>query len=181
MDSEVVELDSIERRIIHMRGTRVIIDADLATMYGVSTKRLNEQVRRNIDRFPADFMFQLTSSEKSKVVAICDHLAQLRYTPAFPLAFTEHGAIMAASVLNSTQAVEVSILVVRAFVRMRQMIGMVSDLAERMDELESRYDDQFKAVFQAIRSLMEPAPVEPPRQVIGFHTRVDKSKDEDSA
>lgn len=149
-----------------MRGHKVILDASLAELYGVPTKRLNEQVRRNAGRFPPDFMFQLTAREKTVVVAKCDHLPQLRYSPAFPLAFTEHGAIMAASVLNSERAVEVSILVVRAFVQMRQMVGMVSDLALRLDELEARYDEPFRVVFEAVRQLMEP-PAVPDRPAIG--------------
>lgn len=137
-----MEIEEIEGCIVLIRGVRVIMDSDLARLFGVSTKRLNEQVRRNIDRFPQDFMFQLTQDEKTKVVANCDHLQQLRFSTALPLAFTEHGTIMAASILNSTPAIETSILVVRAFVRMRHMIAMVSDLAERLNEMESRYDRQ---------------------------------------
>lgn len=96
-----VPIDIIERRILLIRGERVILDADLAEFYGVPTKRLNEQVRRNAERFPADFMFQLNPEEKAEVVAICDHLGKLKYSRSLPNAFTEHGAIMAANVLNS--------------------------------------------------------------------------------
>ena len=95
-----VQLKDVERTILTIRGHKVILDADLSKLYGVSTKRLNEQVRRNRDRFPEDFMFQLTSEEKKEVVAICDHLSNLKFSAALPLAFTEHGALMAASVLN---------------------------------------------------------------------------------
>lgn len=104
----IVPYGKIEERILLIRGQRVMLDADLAELYGVSTKRLNEQVRRNRSRFPADFMFQLTKEEKRKVVTNCDHLAQLKYAPSLPFAFTEHGAVMVASVLNSARAVTVS-------------------------------------------------------------------------
>jgi len=165
---ENVNGTDIRDRIILLRGFRVIVDADLAELYGVSKRRLNEQVRRNISRFPPDFMFELSAAEKSKVVANCDDLSQLRYSPTLPLAFTEHGAVMVAAVLNSARAVEVSILVVRAFVEMRQMIGLVSDLAERLDDIESRYDEQFRVVFNAVRALMaEPGEKSEPRR-IGF-------------
>ena len=99
-----------------IRGEKVIIDADLAEFYGIPTRRLNEQVKRNKERFPDDFMFQLNADEKSEVIAKCDHLEKLKFSKALPFAFTEHGAIMAASVLNSPQAAEVSIFIVRAFV-----------------------------------------------------------------
>ena len=107
----------IESRILHIRGLRVMIDADLAELYGVTTRRLNEQVKRNIKRFPPDFVFRLSSDEKAEVVAICDHLAGLKFSKTLPYAFTEHGAIMAANVLNSARAVEMSVFVVRAFVK----------------------------------------------------------------
>lgn len=131
-----------------------MLDADLAVLYGVPTKRLNEQVRRNKDRFPEDFMFQLTEKDKAEVVAICDHLKMLKFSPYLPYAFTEHGAIMLATVLNSPIAVKASIQVVRAFVKLREMIASHKDLAKRLDELEKKYDAQFKVVFDAIRQLM---------------------------
>jgi len=130
----------IETVIIVIRDQRVIVDADLARLYGVSTKRLNEQVKRNLDRFPPDFMFQLTASEKAEVVANCDHLVNLKSSPQRPYAFTEHGAIMAANVLNSTQAVQASVLVVRAFVRLRQFLAIHREFAARFDELEDDAD-----------------------------------------
>ena len=157
----------IDPLILFFRGQRVIIDADLAALYGVPTKRLNEQVRRNARRFPEDFCFQLTPAEKAEVVANCDHLARLRFSPSLPYAFTEHGAIMAANVLNSPRAVEMSVHVVRAFVRLREMIASHKSLVKRFDELEARYDEQFKAVFDAIRRLMAPPEAKPKRK-IGF-------------
>lgn len=110
----------LDHRILNLRGQKVILDADLATLYGVSTKRLNEQVKRNADRFPADFMFQLSRQEKAEVVANCDHLSRLKFSPSLPNAFTEHGALMAANLLNSRHAVAMSVYVIRAFVKMRE-------------------------------------------------------------
>jgi len=139
----------------------------LRRSYGVSTKRLNEQIKRNCERFPKDFMFQLTLEEKNKVVANCDHLYRLRFSSNLPYAFTEHGAIMAASVLNSPKAIEMSIYVVRTFIRLRQMIATHTDLARKLDALERKYDSQFRLVFDAIRELMTPASG-PKKQKIGF-------------
>jgi hypothetical protein len=150
----VVPVERVERRILLIRGEKVLLDADLADLYGATTKRLNEQVRRNRDRFPADFMFQLKAEEKAEVVANCDHLARLKFSPSLPLAFTEHGAIMAANVLSSPRAIAASVMVVRAFVRLRQMLASHADLARKLEDLEKRYDIQFKQVFNAIRALM---------------------------
>lgn len=144
-----------------------MIDSDLARVYGVSTKALNQAVRRNIDRFPADFLLRLSKSEKREVVTNCDRLAQLRFSSALPYAFTEHGAIMAAAVLNSPRAVATSVHVVRAFVRLRELLLSHRDLARRLVELEARYDGQFKVVFDTIRRLMVP-PDPKPKRKIGF-------------
>jgi len=165
--------DSIEQKILLIRGHKVIIDADLAYLYGVSTKRLNEQVRRNRMRFPADFMFQLTSPEKKQVVAICDHLKQLKFSSVLPNAFTEHGAIMAASVLNTRRAVEVSVFVVRAFVKLREMVIRHKDLAYKLAELEKKvegHDRTIQSLVTAIRQLLAPLP-EKPKEPIGFRPR----------
>jgi hypothetical protein len=157
----------IESLILVVRGQRVMIDADLARLYGVPTKALNQAVRRNISRFPSDFVFRLSKREKGEVVTNCDHLRAVRFSPTLPYAFTEHGAIMAANVLNSPRAVSMSVYVVRAFVRLREMVSSHRELAKRVDELEARYDAQFKVVFDAIRRLM--APPEPgPKRKIGF-------------
>jgi hypothetical protein len=165
-EESVIPIERIEQSIIFLRGEKVMLDADLAVLYGVSTKRLNEQVKRNRDRFPEDFMFQLTEKEKAEVVANCDHLAKLKYSPNLPYAFSEHGAIMLASVLNSQIAVRASIQIVRAFVKLRQILASHKDLAKRLDEMEKKYDSQFKIVFDAIRQLM--APPEPKQKKIGF-------------
>jgi hypothetical protein len=163
----IVPEERIAQGILMIRGHKVMVDADLANLYGVTTKRLNEQVKRNRERFPDDFMFQLTAEEKEQVVANCDHLARLKFSPASPNAFTEHGAIMAASVLNTPRAVEMSVYVVRAFIRLRQMLASNAELARKLAALERKYDAQFKVVFDAIRELMSPP--EPKRKrPIGF-------------
>jgi hypothetical protein len=159
----------LEDRILIIRGHRVMLDADLADLYGVTTKRLNEQVKRNRERFPAEFMLRLTIREKAEVVANCDHLKQLKFSPTLPYAFTEHGALMLANVLSSEVAVRASVQVVKAFVRLREELGAHKDLARRLAELEKKYDSQFKVVFDAIRQLMEPAKPKPRR--IGFHAK----------
>ena len=163
---ELLPLEVIESKIYVIRRHRVMIDSDLADIYGITTKRLNEQVKRNQDRFPEDFMFQLNEVEKAEVVANCDHLRKLRFSPNLPYAFTEHGAIMLAAVLNSPVAVKASIQVVRAFVNLRQLLASNTDLARKLASLEKKYDSQFKMVFDAIRKLMEPPEVK--KRKIGF-------------
>lgn len=164
--------DHIERAILSIRSQRVMLDADLALIYGVTTKRLNEQVKRNRDRFPADFMFRLTKREKVEVVANCDHLGRLKFSPTVPYAFTEHGAIMLASVLSSRAAIDASVQIVRAFVRLREMLSSHKDLARKLADLERRYDHQFRVVFDAIRQLM--VEEQQPRKQIGFRGSGDR-------
>ena len=137
-DTSLLLQPRIEHQILVIRGQKVMLDADLAALYGVQTKRLNEQVKRNIERFPVDFMFQLNEVEKAEVVANCDHLAKLKFSKSLPFAFTEHGAIQAANVLASTQAVEMGIYIVRAFVQLRQATSLHADLAKRLTELEEK-------------------------------------------
>jgi hypothetical protein len=162
----LVLTEIIESRISLIRGQKVMLDSDLAELYGVTTKRLNEQVKRNRERFPEAFMFQLNSVEKAQVVANCDHLSKIKFSATLPYAFTEHGALMVASVLNTPRAIEISIFVVKAFVKLREMIATNKDLARRLDELEKKYDGQFKIVFDALRALM--APTMKPKRKIGF-------------
>ena len=162
----VLPVERVAHLILVLRDQRVMLDADLARVYAVPTKRLNEQVKRNRTRFPADFMFQLTAKEKAEVVAKCDHLRSLRFSPVRPYAFTEHGALMLASVLNSPIAVAASVQIVRAFVRLRELALTHKDLAAKLDALEQKYDAQFKVVFDAIRQLMT-APASTTRR-IGF-------------
>lgn len=162
----LVRSGGLDGRILLLRGLRVMLDADVAEVYGVTTARLNEQVRRNRGRFPPDFMFQLSPEEKVEVIANCDHLLKLKFSATRPYAFTEHGALMLASVLNSATAVAASIQIVRAFVRLREAIGAHRDLARKLDILERKYDGQFQAVFEALRQLMAPPPEK--RRKIGF-------------
>ena len=125
-------------KIILIRGKKIMIDKDLAELYNVTTKRLNEQVKRNRKRFPEDFTFQLTQEEKEEVVANCDHLKTLKYSPNLPFAFTEHGAVMLASVLNSERSIEVNIQIVRIFTKMREMLLNYKDVLLKIEQLEKR-------------------------------------------
>ena len=165
----LIPAERIERSILLIRGQKVLLDSDLASLYGVTTKRLNEQVKRNIERFPVDFMFQLNGEEHE---ALRSQIATLKtgrgqHRKYRPYVFTEHGAIMAANVLNSPRAIEMSVYVVRAFVRLREVLATHKDLARKLEE---KYDAQFKIVFDAIRQLMTPPPG-PPKKQIGFHVR----------
>lgn len=173
----LVPTEHIASRILSIRGQRIIIDADLAELYAVPTKRLNEQVKRNRARFPEDFMFRLTQAEKAEVVANCDHLAKLKFAAALPLAFTEHGAIQAANVLNSERAVEVGVYVVRAFVRLRELLATHKELAAKLNALERKLDSHDQAIagiLNAMRQLMNPP--EPKKRPIGFVHPDEKSK-----
>lgn len=164
--------ERIERAILLIRGHRVILDSVLAALYGVTTKRLNEQVRRNRERFPDDFLLQLTPAEyarlRSQIATLKTGRGQHRKYR--PYVFTEHGALMAATVLNSPVAVKVSIQVVRTFVRLRKLLASNADLARKLAALERKYDVQFKVVFEAIRELMEPDEPESARR-IGFQVK----------
>ena len=167
----IVPVGKIEQRILLIRGEKIIVDADLAEFYGVPTKRLNEQVKRNKARFPDDFMFQLSAEEKSEVVANCDHLSKLKYSKTLPYAFTEHGSIMAASVLNSQRAVEVSVYIVRAFVKIRRMIAENKELSRKIVQIErhlAEHDEQIIELVKAIKQLLKPEPP-PKKRCIGFH------------
>ncbi|OGL63631.1 MAG: DNA-binding protein [Candidatus Tectomicrobia bacterium RIFCSPLOWO2_02_FULL_70_19] len=160
-------IERIERAILLVRGEKVLLDADLAALYGVDTRSLVQAVKRNLGRFPADFMFQLTSEEfdnlRSQFV-----ISSWGGRRSSPYAFTEQGVSMLSSVLKSRRAVQVNVEIMRTFVRLRQMLASHADLARKLDTLEKRYDAQFKAVFDAIRQLM--APPEPKRKRIGFRT-----------
>jgi hypothetical protein len=167
----IVKIGKIEQCILLIRGEKVIIDADLAEFYNVSTRRLNEQVKRNKERFPEDFVFQLTQKEKKELVATCDHLQKVKYSKALPYAFTEHGSIMAASVLNSRRAAEVSVFIVRAFVKLRQMITSHKELAYKIAQLERKLADHDQQILALVRAIKEFIAYEPPpkKRRIGFH------------
>lgn len=158
--------------IVRARGHAVILDSDLAALYGVTVKRLNEQVKRNHERFPEDFVFQLTDAEARSLRSQNATLKRGGHRKYMPYVFTEHGAIMAANVLRSKQAVEMSVTVVRAFVRLRRMAMSVEGLARKVATLEQKYDASFRAVFDAIRQLMTP-PEPDSRKRIGFHHEPD--------
>lgn len=167
--SKLLPVGQIAQRILWIRERKIILDADLAELYGTQTKRLNEQIKRNRDRFPDDFIFQLTSGEKNEVVANCDHLERLKYSPRLPYAFTEHGALMVAAVLNTPRAVDVSVYVVRAFVKLREILASNKDLAAKLTELEQRvsiHDATIGELIDAIRQLMAPEPGK--KRSIGF-------------
>jgi len=161
-----IPMERVENRIMTIRGHRVMSDADLAELYGVPTKRLNEAVRRNAARFPEDFMFQLTVDEAETLrsqFATSNGRGGRRY---IPYVFTELGVAMLSSVLNSERAVQVNIAIMRAFVRLRKLAASHKDVLRRLDEMEGKVDRQFRVVFDAIRALMEPPKI--PRRRIGF-------------
>ena len=177
-NTSLIPIERIEKAIYLIRGEKVMLDRDLANLYGVSTKVFNQAVKRHRDRFPPDFMFQLTIGEarewwlavnanrlRSQTVT----LKRGQHLKHRPYAFTEHGILMLSSVLNSERAIQVNIEIMRAFVKLRQMLASNAELSRRLDELESTYDHQFKVVFDAIRKLMSP-PVRD-RKEIGFRSR----------
>jgi len=172
-EMELTELDSIGPKIRVIRGQRVLLDADLAEIYGVPTKRFNEQVKRNLERFPPDFMFQLTSEEVDNLrsqFATSSLWGGARYRP---YVFTEHGAIMAASVLNSPRAVQMSVFVVRAFVAMRSIVLDYREILGKLEDIERRlgtHDQEIQSLFEAIHELMQPP--DGPRREIGFHAKI---------
>ena len=142
-----IPIEFVEQRIFVIRGQKVILDADLAQLYGVTTKRLNEQVKRNRDRFPEDFMFRLSSEEGKSILASRSQIATLKRGQNLkyaPYAFTEHGAVMVANVLNSSVAVHASIQVVRAFIKLREIAANHQDLVLKLEQMEKKYDRQFK-------------------------------------
>ncbi len=166
----LIPVELIEKKILLIRGEKVMLDADLAELYQVETFNLNKAVKRNIDRFPQDFMFQLIKQEADSLrfqigMSKTEGRGGRRY---LPYVFTEHGVAMLSTVLNSEIAVKVNIEIMRAFVRLRQMLASNAELARKLDALEKKYDAQFKVVFDAIRQLMTP-PVTKKRK-IGFRS-----------
>jgi regulator of replication initiation timing len=161
----------IINKIIVLRDKKVMIDKDLAVLYGVTTKRLNEQVKRNLKRFPEDFMFQVTKEEKEELVMQFDHLNSLKFSPVLPNVFTEHGAVMLASVLNSEKAIEVNIQVVRVFTQIRQMLSDNTELRLEIEKIKAKVENHNKnieLVFQYLDELLEKQENSTPRPVVGF-------------
>lgn len=180
--TSLIPVERIERAIIVLRSEKVMLDSDLAALYGVTTKQLNQAVKRNVERFPEDFMFQVTKEEGDEIRAMIGDLhgppsglagkrgSNIKYRP---YAFTEQGVAMLSSVLRSPRAVEVNIQIMRAFVRLRHMVAEYAQLARRVDELEQRFDKQFSIVFEALRQLIAEPPAE--QKEMGYHTLIHKS------
>jgi len=166
MVPDLVPIERIEKRVLLLRGHKVMLDADLAELYGVRTKVLIQAVKRNLDRFPEDFMFCLTNQEVTFLRSqfVTSSWGGRRY---LPYAFTEHGVAMLSSVLNSQQAILVNVQIMRTFGRLREMLSSHKELAQKLAQLEKKYDYQFKIVFDAIRELMTPPP-SPKKRHIGF-------------
>jgi len=169
---ELITNDTIEQRIFLIRGQKVMLDHDLAELYGVTTKHLNRQVKRNILRFPGEFMFQLTPEEKEQLVPIWHRFKARKHTSTLPYAFTEHGITMLSAVLNSERAITISILVVKTFIRIRKILSANKELTEKLKELENKvntHDKDIILIFEAINKLMAPPPKsEEPKRKIGF-------------
>ena len=173
--NSLIPIEGIESRILFIRGRRVMLDVDLATLYGVKTKRLNEQVKRNRKRFPEDFMFRLSMEERDELVANCDRFSNLKHSSSMPSVFTEHGAMMTANILNSEKAVDVSVFIVRAFVRMRELLDTSSKLAVKIKELEDRldmHDENTIIIMETLRRLLKESKEKPAAsgRKIGFGT-----------
>ena len=160
----------IERRIFIIRGYKVMLDRDLAELFGVQTKHLNRQVKRNIRRFPEEFMFQLTKKERAELAPIWHQFKKMKHSSALPYAFTEHGVAMLATVLNSERAVKMSIIIIKTFVKLREAIITHKDLEYKLKWLEhkvERHEADIQQILQAIRKLLEP-PLQKERSIIGF-------------
>jgi|SRR3989338_628555 len=162
----LIPVETIENKILLIRGQKVMLSTHLAELYEVETRALNQAVKRNINRFPEDFMFQLNDSEAEQLVSqnVIPH--KKYFGGSLPYAFTEQGVAMLSSVLNSERAINVNIAIMRAFVKLREMLATHKDLARKLNKMEKKYDSQFKVVFDAIRQLMTPP--EPKRKRIGF-------------
>ncbi len=164
----LVPIEVIEKKILLINGQKVMLDSDLSALYGVTTKRLNEQVRRNLKRFPADFIYQLSQEEFE---SLRSHFATLKsgrgkHRKYMPYVFTEQGIAMLSSVLNSDRAIDVNIQIMRTFVKLREMMSSHKDLSRKLAELEKKYDGQFQIVFEAIKQLIEVE--EKPKRKIGY-------------
>jgi len=167
----IIPQETIEQRIFLIRNQKVMVDRDLAELYGVETKHLNRQVKRNIQRFPEEFMLQLTIEERNQLVTICHRFKTMKHSSSLPYVFTEHGVAMLASVLKSDRAVKISINIIKAFVKLREMLSTHKELAHKLAQLErkiEKHDTEIQSIFEAIRQLMAPPP-ESPKRRIGFH------------
>lgn len=166
--SEMVPIERIQNSIFSIRKQTVMLDRDLAQLYGVQTRALIQAVKRNPKRFPSDFMFQLTKVEKDQLVTNCEDISSLKYSPSLPYVFTEQGVSMLSSVLRSDRAIEVNIAIVRTFVKLRQILATNDLLRRKIESMERKYDEQFQHVFAVLNQMLTEE-AQPKRQ-IGFHT-----------
>jgi hypothetical protein len=165
----LIPSEVIEQRIFLIRGEKVMIDRHLAELYGVDTRTLNQAVKRNQNRFPEGFIFQLTKEERDEVITICDNLSPLRFARTLPYVFTELGIAMLSSVLKSKRAIQVNIQIMKTFVHLRRMFSENKELSRRLEELEKKYDEQFKIVFEILNQLIKPS--ELPKRQMGFSVK----------
>jgi len=168
--ANIIPIERIETKIYYIRGQKVMLDRDLAKLYGVKTKVLNQAVKRNIKRFPEDFMFQLNNQEKIELVTNCDHLSSMKFAPTTPYVFTEQGIAMLSTVLNSEKAIDVNIQIMRTFTKLRQLLSGNEVLRQKIESMERKYDSQFKIVFKAIKELLDKEKQVPKKRRIGFIT-----------
>ena len=164
--NEIMTYHEIVSNVFYIRNKKVMLDFHLAVMYDVETRILKQQIKRNRERFPEDFMFQLTESEWRELITICDKLGAYKYSPTIPLAFTEQGVAMLSGILRSQLAIKVNIAIMRAFVKMREFMDDNKELKEKIEHLEAKYDNQFSLVFEAINLLIKKE--DEPRNPVGF-------------
>jgi ORF6N domain len=164
--NRVIKIENIASQVLFIRGEKVLLDFHLAELYEVETRALKQQIRRNIERFPEDFMFQLSKSEWKELITNCDNLGSIKFSPSLPFAFTEQGIAMLSSVLRSKKAVEVNIAIMRTFVQLRKLMDTNKELATKIEALEKKYDEQFQIVFNAIKKLIHQE--NEPRKQIGY-------------
>jgi len=166
MRKQIIPIELIEKSIFIIRSEKIMLDRDLAELYQVTTKALNQAVKRNLERFPSEFMFQLNKQEKDELVTNCDRLGTLKHSTSLPYAFTEQGVAMLSSILKSKRAIHVNIQIMKTFVQLRRMYLNNKELADKINELEKKYDKQFKLVFDALRALITTE--SPSKRKIGF-------------
>ncbi len=162
----LIQSPEVLSQIFFIRGKKVILDFHLASLYEVETRVLKQQVKRNLERFPEDFVFQLSGSEWNELITICDNLGAIKFSPTKPLAFTEQGVAMLSGILRSKKAIAVNIGIMRAFVKMRELLDSSKELHDKLGQLETKYDQQFKVVFDALRQLIDKK--NEPRERIGY-------------
>ena len=167
----LIPIEKIAEKIYLIRGQKVMLDRDLAELYNVSTKALNQAVKRNLNRFPSDFMFKLTATEKDEVVTICDHLKTLKYSPQLPYVFTEQGVAMLSSVLKSKRAVQINIMIMRAFVKIRELLATHKQVAAKIEQIDKKlldHDKQLLSIYKVLKQLIDKPKQKIKKNKIGF-------------